>query len=124
MGATITSQPRRINANDTITPEALAGILDAAVDRILSVVTPKKVLLFGSAARGEMHENSDIDLLVIVPSGLHRRRTAQNIYRKMIGVGFAADIVVITEDDEKRFIDDAGMVIHPAVIEGKLVYGG
>lgn len=124
MGAAINKQPRRIHANDTLTPEALGRILDAAVDRILSVVTPKKVLLFGSAARGEMHENSDIDLLVIVPSGLHRRRTAQNIYRNMVGMGFAADIVVITEDDEKRFIDNAGMVINPAVTEGILVYGG
>ncbi|MBI5141489.1 MAG: nucleotidyltransferase domain-containing protein [Nitrospirae bacterium] len=101
----------------------LENILNAAIGRILSVVTPKKVFLFGSAARGVMGVNSDIDLLVIVPSGVHRRKTAQNIYRNMIGVGFATDIVVVTEEDVERFINTDGMVIHPAVTGGRLIYG-
>ncbi len=54
---------------------------------------PKKIILFGSAVRGEMTENSDLDLLVVVPPGVHRRQTAQKIYRNLIGVGFAADII-------------------------------
>jgi len=65
------------------------------IKRILSVVPAKQVILFGSAARGEMHPDSDLDLLVVVPTGSHRRKTAQNIYRNLIGVGFAADIIVV-----------------------------
>jgi predicted nucleotidyltransferase len=85
-------------------------------------VKPKKVVLFGSAARGQMHDNSDIDLLVVVPNGLHRRKTAQNIYRNLVGFGHAADIVVVTEDDVTRSHEGDGYVIWSALTEGKLVY--
>lgn len=105
-----------------MTEFSLDNILKETVQRILSVVQPTKVLLFGSASRGEMHENSDIDILVIVPSGLHRRKTAQKIYRNLIGLGFAADIIVVTEDDVERFKNHQGMIIQPAIEEGRLLY--
>lgn len=100
----------------------LEDILNETIRRILAVVPAKQVILFGSAARGEMHADSDIDLLVVVPSGLHRRKTAQNIYRNLIGLGFAADVIVVTEDDVRQFRDDPGMVIGPAVDEGRILY--
>lgn len=101
---------------------SLEDILDKIIQRILAVVKPRKVILFGSAVKGEMGANSDIDLLVVVPSGMHRRKTAQKIYRNMIGVGFAADIIVVTEDDVEQFKDHIGMVIRPALEEGKVLY--
>lgn len=105
-----------------MTKQSLDNILKETVQRILSVVQPKKVLLFGSASRGEMHKDSDIDLLVVVQSGTHRRKTAQKIYRNMIGVGFAVDIIVVTEDDIEEFKDNIGMIIRPAIEEGKILY--
>ncbi len=100
----------------------LENILNEIIKRILDVVHPKNIILFGSAVRGEMGADSDIDLLVVVPSGLHRRKTAQKIYRNLIGVGFAVDIVVVLEDDIERFKDRNGMVIQPALKEGKVLY--
>lgn len=97
-------------------------ILDEAMNRIRAIVEPKQVILFGSAARGEMGANSDLDLLVVVPSGLHRRQTAQKIYRNLIGLGFAVDIVVVTEDDIALYKDHLGMIIKPALEEGKVLY--
>lgn len=105
-----------------MTKQSLDNILKETVQRILSVVQPKKVLLFGSASRGEMHKDSDIDILVVVQSGTHRRKTAQKIYRNMIGVGFAVDIIVVTEDDIEEFKDNIGMIIRPAIEEGKILY--
>lgn len=105
-----------------MTKKALNRIVHEIVGRILTVVKPQKIFLFGSAARNEMRENSDIDLLVVVPNGLHRRRTAQNIYRNLLGVGFAADIVVVNEEDVEKYRDVEGSVIRPAVTEGRIVY--
>lgn len=102
--------------------DSTEDILNDIVKRIIKIVHPIKIILFGSAARGEMGPNSDFDLLVIVPSGIHRRRTAQKIYRNLIGVGFASDIIVITEDDLKQFKDNIGMVIRPAIKEGRVLY--
>jgi uncharacterized protein len=56
-------------------------ILDDIVQRIVGAVQPTRILLFGSAAQGRMGPDSDVDLLVVMPDGIHRRRTAQDIYR-------------------------------------------
>jgi len=101
---------------------SIKNILDEIIRRIIDVVHPKKIILFGSAARGEMGPDSDLDLLIIVSSGMHRRKTAQKIYRNLIGVGFAADIVVVTENDIELFKDNIGMVIRPALEEGRVLY--
>jgi predicted nucleotidyltransferase len=106
-----------------MTAVALNKIVEDTIARILSVISPKQVFLFGSAARGDLHENSDIDLLVVVPNGTHRRKTAQSIYRNMLGLDFAADIVVVTEEDVEKYHDAEGWVIREALAEGRLVYG-
>jgi len=106
-----------------MTAAALDKVVQDTIGRILSVVSPKQVFLFGSAARGDLHENSDIDLLVVVPNGTHRRKTAQTIYRNMMGLGFGADIVVVTEEDVEKYRDAEGWVIREALAEGRLVYG-
>ena len=97
-------------------------ILNEIIHRIVETARPRKIILFGSAERGEMGPNSDLDLLVVMPSGVHRRNTARSIYRNLIGVGFAADIVVVTEQDVERYRDNIGMVIKPAVEQGRLLY--
>jgi predicted nucleotidyltransferase len=106
-----------------LTPAALDKIVQDTVGRILSVVSAKQVFLFGSAARGDLHDNSDIGLLVVVPSRTHRRGTAQRIYRNLIGLGFGADVVVVTEEDIEKYRDVEGWVIGEALAEGQLVYG-
>jgi len=69
-----------------------------------------------------MGPNSDLDLLVIMPDGIHRRRTAQSIYRKLTGIGIAKDIVVVTESDVARYADNPSLVLYPALREGREVY--
>ena len=71
-------------------------ILDDLVQRIVEVAHPRQIILFGSAARGEMGPQSDLDVLVVVPDGTHCRHTAQTIYQHLIGLGVAVDVVVAT----------------------------
>ena len=54
------------------------AVLDEIARRIVEVAQPERVILFGSAARGEMRPNSDVDLLV-VKENAHRRRTTMDI---------------------------------------------
>ena len=96
-------------------------VLDEIVRRIVEVAQPERIILFGSAVRGEMGPNSDADLLV-VKSGVHRRRLAQAIYVNLIGVGQAVDVVVVTPEDIERYRDSFALVIEPALREGKVIY--
>lgn len=96
--------------------------LNELVRRIVETVHPRRILLFGSAARGQMGPNSDIDILVVMPDGVHRRRTAQNIYRGLLGMGIAKDVVVVTESDIREYSDNPSMVLFPALREGRELY--
>lgn len=97
-------------------------LLDELVKRTVEAVHPLRIILFGSAARDAMGPDSDLDLLVVVPDGVHRRRTAQTIYRSLRGLGFAKDVVVVTESDIREYGDNPSLVINPALNQGKELY--
>ncbi|WP_442900209.1 nucleotidyltransferase domain-containing protein, partial [Geoalkalibacter sp.] len=44
-----------------VTPQKV----QAAVDRIVETARPRRIILFGSYVRGQMHRDSDLDILVI-----------------------------------------------------------
>lgn len=96
--------------------------LQEIVRRIAEVAQPEKIILFGSAARGEMGPNSDVDLLVI-KAGIHRRKLAGEIYRRLIGVGQAVDVIVVTPEDVERYKNCPALIIEPALREGRVIYG-
>ena len=98
------------------------SLIDELVRRIVEAVQPIQIILFGSAARDEMTANSDIDVMVIMPDGTHRRRTAQEIYRKLWGFGFGKDVVVVTVRDVQEEGNNPYMVIKAALEEGREVY--
>ena len=72
-------------------------LLKEVTRRIVALVNPKRVVLFGSAASGRMKKDSDFDMLVIMKEPVHRRQMAQKIYRGLHGVGIAVDVVIATE---------------------------
>lgn len=96
--------------------------LNEIIRRIVEIARPQSIILFGSGARGEMGPDSDLDLLVIVPHHVHQRKTAQTIYRQLIGVGFAVDIIVATAEDIARYGESDGTVLQAALHEGTVLY--
>ena len=97
-------------------------MLDEVVRRVVEVAQPEAIVLFGSGARGEAGLQSDLDLIVIKKDA-HRRHLAQAIYRCLIGLGQAVDIVVVTPEDVQRYRNSPGMVLEPALREGRTLYG-
>lgn len=103
-------------------PSTMPGVLDEAVRRILSVVNPCRIILFGSAARGTMGPDSDLDLLIVMPDGIHRRKTSLEIFRALRGIGLPKDIIVVTEQDVATYGNNPSLVIKPAIEEGRELY--
>jgi predicted nucleotidyltransferase len=95
--------------------------LDDIIRRIVEVAQPEKIILFGSAARGEMGPNSDVDLLII-KKGADALDLMGQIYRNLHGAGAAVDAIVVTPEDVERFKESHALVIKPALREGKVVY--
>lgn len=96
--------------------------LGEIVDRIVRVAAPDRIILFGSAARGEARSDSDLDLLVITAGEVHRGRLTEEIYAGLIGAGRSVDIVVVTPDDVARYRDSPALVIATALRDGVEVY--
>lgn len=96
--------------------------LDELVRRIVEAVHPLRIILFGSAARGEMRENSDLDVMVVMPEGTNRSETAGLLYERMIGMKIPIDILVATEDDMERYREMKGTVHRQIAREGKDIY--
>ena len=97
-------------------------VIEQLVRRIIELVQPLRIILFGSAARGEMGPDSDIDLLVVMPDGVHRRRTAQLLYRQIRGLGVPFDILVATPNDLEMHKDNIGLIYRSILQEGREVY--
>ena len=97
-------------------------LLKEVTRRIVLLANPRRVVLFGSAVRGQMKKDSDFDMLVVVGKSVHRRQMAQKIYRGLHGVGVAVDVVVVTEEDLKKYGSRIGTILEPALKKGRVLY--
>ena len=96
-------------------------ILDNIIRRIVEVADPERIILFGSAARGEMNRHSDVDLL-IVKEGVDTLDLMRQIRRNLYGVGAAVDALVVTPQAVERYKNSHALIIKPALREGKVIY--
>ena len=97
-------------------------MIEEIIRRVTGAIHPLRVILFGSAARGEMGAESDVDLLIVVPDGTRRRDASRRAFRALTGIGIAKDVIVVTESDVKEFGENPSLVIKPALEEGREVY--
>jgi predicted nucleotidyltransferase len=92
------------------------------VRRILSVVSPAKIILFGSAATGRMTQDSDVDLLIVGDGFGDKRKGSVRIRQMLNGLGHPFDIIMISKewfDESKEVI---GGIAYPANKYGKVIY--
>ncbi len=103
-----------------------AGIpMDSSdIDRVLAGLMgyePERVILFGSMARGDADEYSDIDLIVV-------KKTSQRFVQRMLEAGsfvprdLSVDILVYTPEEFQAMIDEGNPFIERALEEGKVLY--
>jgi predicted nucleotidyltransferase len=102
--------------------ESQKDVIDELVRRIVEAVHPLRIILFGSAARGGMGPYSDIDVLVVMPDGVHRRQIAQFLYNKISGLSVPFDILVATPGDLEKHKENIGLIYRTVIREGREVY--
>ena len=100
----------------------LERVIHQMVLRIVDRFNPERIILFGSAARGEATRDSDVDLLVVMPvEGLKRQKQLE-IRRELRGIRVPVDIVVSTPEEFHWRQEIVGTIEYPAVKEGKVLY--
>lgn len=115
----------RYERNDTVSTTIMQynpQIVNDLIGRIVNAVHPIRIILFGSAARGEMEPDSDIDIMVVMPDGTHRLNTTRYLYRRILGFGFPVDIIVVTPSILERHKNNIGLIYRTVLAEGREVY--
>ncbi len=92
------------------------------VNRIAERCHPKKVILFGSHARGDARSDSDFDLLIVAPSDEPRWHRTVPIYRLLAGLGVPKDVVWWTPEEIAEWRDVKSHFINTALREGQVLY--
>lgn len=102
------------------------SIINQMTECIVKEVNPVRIILFGSIARGQAHEGSDVDLLVIEEApfgeGRSRFRETGRINRALAGFGVAKDILVYSIDEIERWRNSMNHVVAHALREGRDLY--
>jgi len=81
----------------------------------------ERVILFGSYARGEITEDSDVDLLVIGPfEGKSVDKSVE--IRMKLRPGFPMDLLVRTPEKVRQRIDMGDGFMQEILEEGKVLY--
>jgi predicted nucleotidyltransferase len=116
-----TSQLRRDPRLQTqqVTPELIAYI----VEKIAREVAPRRIILFGSYARGDAVPTSDVDLFIIQDRDLSNREMRRQIERLLWGRRFGVDLIVRKPEEVERNVNDGNPFYTQSILgEGRVLY--
>ena len=98
------------------------GFLDQIIHRLVAGFAPERIILFGSRARGDNDDRSDIDLLVVGPLTGSRRARLVAMDRCLRGLKAPTDILLLTPEEFERDRHIPGTIARPAWLEGRVLY--
>jgi predicted nucleotidyltransferase len=90
--------------------------------RIVELVHPVKIILFGSYASGDATADSDLDLLVIQDRVESKRRASVALWRALRDIPLSKDIVVATPEEYDFYRHEPGSVMRTASEKGVVLY--
>ena len=99
--------------------------LKSEYKRILDIIAreykPEKVVLFGSFAEGEIHEWSDIDMLIIKETPLRSIERSVELSR-LVEPKVGIDFFIYTPDEYKTLLSEKYSFLVNITKRGKVVY--
>lgn len=102
---------------------AIEAWIPEIVQRLVREFDPLKIILFGSHARGDGRDGSDVDLLVVLPHVDRKGETGVAMLQVLGDVPIAKDVIVTTPEELARRGDAIGSVYRAALREGRIIYG-
>lgn len=91
-------------------------------ERIRAACDPRRIVLFGSRARGQAGSDSDVDLLVVLDRIDDRRKMAVSLRRLLADLPLAKDLVLATPEELAVRGHLVGSVLRPALREGIVLH--
>jgi predicted nucleotidyltransferase len=98
--------------------------IQRAVELIAAAAPGSTVILFGSYARGDALDSSDLDLLVLEPELQSRRDEMVRLRDALRPLRIPVDVVVASRGAYLKWADTPGTLYYHAAQEGRVVSGG
>lgn len=110
-----------------MTKSQLKKTYEKEIKRIVSALqayNPERIILFGSLARGDFNQDSDIDLLIIKDDSKKRTERICKVYRLIRSPKrtIAVEPLVLTPREVKRAISEGSFLLEDILKEGKILY--
>jgi predicted nucleotidyltransferase len=100
------------------------ALLKTVTQRLVAEFQPEQVWLYGSHAWGHPHEDSDVDLLVVVPhSDETPIRRSQRAHRCLRGLRMPKDVLVETRQEVDRVKEFNTSLENVIFSRGRRLYG-
>jgi len=98
--------------------------IDKIISIIVSIAAPDQIILFGSYARGDNREKSDIDLLILKKGLKKQREVTGSLHQAFFEhrIGIAVDLLALDYNRYLEINDDIGYIYRTIKREGKIVY--
>lgn len=110
-----------------MTKTQLKKTYEEEIKRIVSALRaykPERIILFGSLARGDFDEDSDVDLLIVKDDPRKRTERICEIYRLIRSPKrtIAVEPLVLTPREIKRAVSEGSFLLEDILKEGKVLY--
>ena len=108
--------PKRLYCGADIPMRVIRRFVRAIVDEF----HPDKIILFGSYAYGTPHDDSDVDLLVVMPARNQHDQAVRIHWR--LAAPFPLDLIVRTPKEMKWRLEEGESFLTTIVSQGKILY--
>lgn len=98
------------------------ALLAEVVHRFLAVGSPRKIVLFGSQARGDARNDSDLDILIIEETGGPGWKASPRYYGALAGFHREVDIIVASPAEVEDWSEVSNYLLTTALREGRVLY--
>lgn len=96
--------------------------VEKAVEILAKEMSPRRIILFGSAARGEAGADSDIDLLLVLDGFESRFKEMERASSLLAPLKVPADVLVYSIAEVEEWGDVVNHIINEALLDGRVVY--
>ena len=99
-----------------------SAAIEASVRLLVEAANPRRIILFGSHARGAANATSDIDLLIVFDRVTSRRAETVHLLDVLRPLRIPVDVVVVSEESLREWGAIAGTIYHEALTAGRVLY--
>jgi uncharacterized protein len=103
-------------------PDLNDPILNQIRLRLVRSVDPKRIILFGSRARGDATDDSDYDLLIVTRADCDPERIGERAHGALMGCRVSKDLVVVTPEELATYSKRLSSIVRSALEEGIVIH--